>query len=73
MSTHAITWSRNPPSYTFIELRKKLGTFRRKSEDDKTWMEFRRLVRREIVKACIRSIKKNPNSLADGTVNSFCR
>jgi hypothetical protein len=51
-----------PPSYTFTELRKKLGiagTYRRKSEDDKTWKEFRRFVRREIVKACIRSIKKS--------------
>jgi hypothetical protein len=76
MSTHAITWSRNPLSYTFTELRKKLGiagTFRRNSEDDNTWKEFRRLVRREIVKACIRCIKKNLKSLADDTVNSFCR
>jgi hypothetical protein len=51
-----------PPTYTFTEIRQKLGiagTLRHKWEDDKLWKEFRRQVRKEIMKACIRSIKKS--------------
>jgi hypothetical protein len=51
-----------PPSYSFTEIRKKLGllgTHRHKREDDKIWKEARRQLRKEIASSGIRCISKS--------------